>query len=181
MNGLRIVVSLALTLAWVGCGNSQNPSPSPSASPPPAASPNPNADLPTEAQPKLRTLKLWLGAEEMAAELALTARQQQTGMMFRTNMAENEGMLFPMSTTRQVGFWMKNCPLSLSVAYIDPAGVIQEIHPLEANNTNVVMSASDNIRFVLEASKGWFDRHHIGVGTSVRTERGTLMETFFGR
>ena len=39
-------------------------------------------------------MKLWLGAEEMTAELALTAEQVQTGMMFRTNLAENAGMLF---------------------------------------------------------------------------------------
>ena len=39
-------------------------------------------------------MKLWLGAEEMVAELALTGEQMQTGMMFRTNLAENAGMLF---------------------------------------------------------------------------------------
>src|SRR5215467_4972877 len=82
--------------------------------------------LPTEAQPRLQTMKLWLGAEEMEAELALTGLQQETGMMFRTNMAENEGMLFPLPATTQASFWMMNCPLPLSAAYIDPAGAIRQ-------------------------------------------------------
>jgi hypothetical protein len=40
-------------------------------------------------------MKLWVGPEEMVVELALNAEQQRTGMMFRTNLAENAGMFFP--------------------------------------------------------------------------------------
>src|SRR5208282_839259 len=65
--------------------------------------------LPTQAQPKLQTLKLWIGPEQMVAELALTAEQERTGMMFRTNLDENAGMLFPLPSTQRASFWMKNC------------------------------------------------------------------------
>jgi uncharacterized membrane protein (UPF0127 family) len=75
---------------------------------------------------------------------------------------------------------MQTGPLPRSAAYIDPEGVIREIHQFQPNNPNAVLSASENIRFVLETSEGWFERHHIGVGATVRTERGSLMETFFG-
>jgi uncharacterized protein len=102
-------------------------------------------------------------------------------MMFRTNLAENAGMLFPLPFTQRASFWMKNCPLPLSAAYIDPDGVIQEIHDLQPHNTNAVMAASNNIRFVLETSQGWFGRHNVRVGMTVRTERGSLMDTFFAR
>jgi uncharacterized membrane protein (UPF0127 family) len=137
--------------------------------------------LPTKAQPTLPTIRLWLGAEELITEMALDGVQQMTGMMFRTNMAENAGMIFPLPMTRQASFWMLNCPLSLSAAYIDPEGIIQEIHDLRAFDTNSVTSASDNIRFVLETPEGWFRRHNITVGTAVRSERGSLMQTFFPR
>jgi uncharacterized membrane protein (UPF0127 family) len=136
---------------------------------------------PTRAQPKLQTMKIYVGNQEMIAELALTPEQQQTGMMFRTNMAENAGMLFPLPYTRQASFWMKNCPLPLSAAYIDPDGIIQEIHDLQPFNTNSVLSASANIRFVLETPQGWFERHHITSGIAIATERGGLMQTFFRR
>lgn len=144
---------------------------------PPATAPS----LPAAAQPKLQTMKLWLGAEEMVAELALTAEQVQTGMMFRTNLAENAGMLFVFSAPHRASFWMKNCPLPLSAAYIDPEGVILEIHDLQPHNTNSVTASSERVQFVLETSQGWFGRHRVTTGMVVRTEHGTLLETFFRR
>lgn len=135
--------------------------------------------LPKHAQPKLRTLKLFLGAETLDAELALTKEQEMTGMMYRTNIAETDAMLFVFPAPHRAAFWMKNCPESLSAAYIDPAGVIAEIVRLEANNTNAVKAATDNIQYVLEVKEGWFARHGINPGTVIRTERGALAETFF--
>ena len=126
-------------------------------------------------------MKLWLGAEEMDAELALSGEQMQTGMMFRTNLAENAGMLFVSPVPYRAAFWMKNCPLPLSAAYIDPEGVILEIHDLQPYNTNSVVASSDRVQFVLETSQGWFGRHHVTTGMVVRTEHGTLTDTFFGK
>jgi uncharacterized membrane protein (UPF0127 family) len=126
-------------------------------------------------------MKLWLGAEEMVAELALTGIQTQTGMMFRTNMAENAGMLFVFPEPYRASFWMKNCPLPLSAAYIDQEGVILEIHDLLPYNTNSVVASSDQVQFVLEANQGWFGRHHVTTGMVVRTERGPLAQTFLGK
>lgn len=100
-------------------------------------------------------------------------------MMFRTNVDERAGMLFPLPYTQPASFWMTNCPLPLSAAYIDPDGVILEIHDLQASNNIPVTAATDNVRFVLETPEGWFQRHNIGQGTVVRTERGPLMQTFF--
>ena len=146
---------------------------------PPA--PSVQSILPTKAQQKLQTMKLWLGAEEMVTELALTGRQMETGMMFRTNMPENEAMLFVQPQTGPAGYWMKNCPLPLSIAYISPDGVIQEIHDLHPHDTNPVASASANIRFALETPQGWFARHNISTGTVVRTEHGPLADVFLRR
>jgi uncharacterized protein len=171
---LRFLFSALLFLVTAGCGGCGKPVVE-------AANPAVDPTEPTQAQPKLQTMKIYVGNNEMIAELALTGEQQQTGMMFRTNMAENAGMLFPLPYTRQASFWMKNCPLPLSAAYIDPDGVIQEIHDLQPHNTNAVLSASGNIRFVLETPRGWFERHHITPGIAIATERGNLMQTFFGR
>lgn len=163
-------VLLALAVSGIGAAGCRQAG-SPAAEPP----------LPTAAQPRLQTMKLWLGAEEMVAELALTPTQVQTGMMFRTNLAENAGMLFVFSAPHRASFWMKNCPLPLSAAYIDPDGVILEIHDLQPHNTNSVVAASERVQFVLETSQGWFGRHRVTTGMVVRTEHGTLLETFFRR
>jgi uncharacterized membrane protein (UPF0127 family) len=135
--------------------------------------------LATEAQAKLPTVKLYLGAEMLDAEQALTERQQMTGMMFRTNIQDTDAMIFVFPQPYQASFWMKNCPESISAAYIDPRGVIQEIHHLEKNDTNAVVAASANIQYVLETSDGWFGRHQVNVGSVIRTEKGSLQETFW--
>ena len=133
---------------------------------------------PSQAQPKLPTIKLWLGSEELAAEMALTAQQERTGMMFRTNITDADAMIFVLPYPQQAAFWMKNCPESISAAYIDPEGVILEIHHLEKQDTNSVTAASSNVKYVLETSDGWFTRHNVNPGMVIRTERGTLAETF---
>ena len=136
---------------------------------------------PQHAQPKLATVKLWLGSEQLDAEMALTPQQQQTGVMFRTNITDTDAMIFVLDIPKRASFWMKNCPESISAAYIDPEGVIREIHHLEKQDTNPVEAATSDIKFVLETSEGWFSRHNVRTGMVVRTERGTLAETFVRR
>ena len=135
--------------------------------------------LPTHAQPKLPTMKIYLGAETFDAELALTSEEEMTGMMFRTNIQDSDSMLFVLPVPQRASFWMKNCPESISCAYISPDGIILEIHHLEKNDTNAVLSATENIQYVLETSDGWFTRHHVGVGTAILSERGSLFRTYF--
>jgi uncharacterized membrane protein (UPF0127 family) len=160
-----LVVGLALAL-FVGCQKSE-----PSA-------PRVEHQFPTQAQPKLPTMKIFLGAQSLDAELALTPIQEETGMMFRTNILDTDAMLFDLHVPQPADFWMKNCPESISAAYITPEGVIAEIHHLEKFDTNGVVAASANIQFVLETSDGWFDRHQVTTGMVVRTERGSLLGTF---
>jgi uncharacterized membrane protein (UPF0127 family) len=88
-------------------------------------------------------------------------------------------MLFVFPAPYQASFWMKNCPLPLSAAYIDPEGVILEIHDLQPHNTNSVWASSDRVQFVLEVNQGWFGRHKVTTGMVVRTEHGSLSGTFF--
>lgn len=165
----KFLFLLWLAMIAAGCGQSNAPQP-------PAAT---LEDLlPKEAQPKLRTMKLYLGAEVLEAELALAPQAIITGMMFRTNIQETDAMLFVLPYPQRASFWMKNCTESLSAAYITPDGVIAEMHRLEANNTNSVVAGTDNIRFVLETKEGWFARHNITPGTVIRTEKGSLAETF---
>ena len=156
---------------FAGCGK---PVPAPSSAP----LVDPEYGHLLKAQPKLPTIKVWLGDQELTAEIAREQVQIATGMMFRTNIDENESMIFVLPNTERAAFWMKNCFVPLSVAYISPDGVIQEIHPLEPQNTNSVIAASDNIRFALETKQGWFERYNVKPGTVIRTERGSLMGTF---
>ena len=133
------------------------------------------------AQPKLHTIKLWLGAQELIAECATNNIQRNTGMMYREQMAENEAMLFVFPAPMEMAFYMRNTRIPLSCAYIDSEGVIQEIYDMKPLEETPISSVSDKIQYVLEVRQGWFGRNKISPGTSVRTELGTLNETFFGR
>jgi uncharacterized membrane protein (UPF0127 family) len=132
----------------------------------------------TNAQSRLRTMKLYVGAEELKTELALKPVEIYTGMMWRTNMAENEAMLFAFSQPEQRAFYMRNTYVPLSLAYIDPEGTILEIYDLRPRNETSVPSRSSNIQFVLEVPQGWFKRHNIAPGAVVRSQYGELKNTF---
>jgi uncharacterized membrane protein (UPF0127 family) len=137
--------------------------------------------IPTKVQAKLPTLKVWLGSQELTTEVARTDLQIRTGMMFRQAVAENEAMLFVFDEPDYRAFWMKNVSVPLSCAYIDADGVILEIHDMTPQETKPIESASNRIQFVLETKQGWFERNKVATGMIVRTERGTLAETFFRR
>ena len=136
--------------------------------------------LPSGPQPMLQTMKIYLGPETLNAELALTAKQQATGLMYRTNITDDTAMIFvlPAPLLPPDGFWMTNCPMSLSAAYIGPDGVIEEIHHLEKNDNIPVVATNDNIDYVLEVNDGWFARHNINTGMVITTEHGSLADTF---
>lgn len=56
----------------------------------------------------------------LRVEMARTGEEQARGLMFRTEMGPNEGMLFPYDPPRVLSFWMKNTVLSLDLIFIGP-------------------------------------------------------------
>ncbi|HEY1662417.1 MAG TPA: DUF192 domain-containing protein [Verrucomicrobiae bacterium] len=147
----------------------------------PMAPEAPTVQMPTEAQPKLPTIKIYLGAEVMDAELAVTPQEETTGMMFRTNIPEDDSMLFVLPYPTAASFWMTNCPVSESAAYISADGTIEELHHFEKNDPVPVVATNQNIQFVLETADGWFARHNVNVGMVIKTEKGSMADTFLRR
>jgi hypothetical protein len=126
-------------------------------------------------------MKLWLGREEIAAELAIKPVEVATGMMFRKEMGEHEGMLFVFARPHRAAFYMKNTYVPLSAAYINGEGTILEIHDLEPLDESSVEAATDQVQYVLEMKQGWFARHNVSTGAVIRTEFGKLGEAFVVR
>jgi uncharacterized membrane protein (UPF0127 family) len=71
-------------------------------------------------------------AHSFHAEVARTPQEQAKGLMFRTEMGPNEGMLFPYAKPQLLSFWMKNTVLSLDLIFI---GEDRRIINIAANAT----------------------------------------------
>jgi uncharacterized protein len=63
-------------------------------------------------------------AHRFRVELAATSQQQELGLMYRTQMGANEGMIFPMKPPRLATFWMHNTVLPLDIIFIGTDGRI---------------------------------------------------------
>ena len=60
-------------------------------------------------------------------EVAASQQEQQRGLMFRTELADDEGMIFPSYVPQARSFWMKNTPLPLDLIFIGPDNRITNI------------------------------------------------------
>jgi uncharacterized protein len=60
-------------------------------------------------------------------EVARTRQEQAKGLMFRTRMGADEGMIFPKATPSQANFWMKNTVIPLDLVFIASDGSIESI------------------------------------------------------
>ena len=115
-------------------------------------------------QPTLPAIELRIGTKKITAEVADETHERSAGLMFRKSLASDSGMLFVMDDSGPVGFWMKNTEVPLTIAYIDPAGVIKELHDLQPRNEKPVPSRFPNIAYALEMPQGWFTKNNIWPG-----------------
>lgn len=60
-------------------------------------------------------------------ELADTPDAQARGLMYRTELGDFEGMVFPSAVPEERSFWMRNTPLSLDIIFVGPDGRITNI------------------------------------------------------
>jgi uncharacterized membrane protein (UPF0127 family) len=117
-------------------------------------------------QPKLPTTPLTIGIHVVQAELAVTPEQQATGMMFRTRMGTNEGMLFVNDDVGVRCFWMRNTLVPLTIAFIADDGTIVNTADMEPRSEKSHCSAQP-VRFALEMNLGWFAKRGIKPGAKI--------------
>ena len=120
-----------------------------------------------EAPQKLAQVRLTAGIHNINAELASTPPQREIGLMFRTAMPANDGMLFAFEQPAQQCFWMRNTLIPLSVAFLGDDGSVVNIDDMKPQTLDSHCSAKP-VRFVLEMNEGWFAKRGIKVGSRLR-------------
>lgn len=107
------------------------------------------------------------GGYTIDAEVARTRAELERGLMFRTSLAENSGMLFIFDPAAHVCMWMKNTLIPLSVAFLDESGRIINIEEMQPETLNLHCAAPP-ASYALEMNTGWFAERNIRAGESVK-------------
>lgn len=106
-------------------------------------------------------------------EFAETQPQQQKGLMYRSSLPADDGMLFMFEIERTLGFWMKNTYIDLDIAYIDKNFKIIDIQQMKATSSIEIgdppaYPSKKPAQFALEMNKNWFQKHKFKVGDLVK-------------
>ena len=105
-------------------------------------------------------LPLRIGPHAFQVELAATPQQRQRGLMGRTHLAPDGGMLFVFEQPGRHCFWMRDTPLPLSIAFIDTAGRIVSLADMQPW-TETPHCPSADVRYALEVRQWEFQRRGI--------------------
>jgi hypothetical protein len=119
-----------------------------------------------EPQLDLPRVRLAAGMHQIDAQVAQTYEQRMTGLMFRKQMPQHEGMLFEFDQPTMQCFWMKNTLLPLTAAFIADDGTIVNLADMKPQTEDSHCSAKP-VRFVLEMNQGWFAKKGIKAGAKL--------------
>jgi hypothetical protein len=136
-----------------------------------AGTPMPGAVATLTAAPALEkaTITLTNKAGErfvMTVEIADTDETRGLGLMYRSSMDPDAGMLFDFGEDTNSSFWMANTILPLSIAFIQADGNIIDIKDMQPLDTTSVGPGA-TYRYALETNQGYFRAHNLAPGDKV--------------
>lgn len=108
-------------------------------------------------------MELSAGIHRIVAEVAASDADRQRGLMQRTGLGPNQGMLFVFPQAARHCMWMKNTLIALSVAFISEDGKIINIADMQPQTENN-HCAEAPARYALEMTQGWFRSRGLAAG-----------------
>jgi uncharacterized membrane protein (UPF0127 family) len=107
-------------------------------------------------------------------EIANNSITRAKGLMGRSSLGENEGMLFEFGSTGSYPFWMFNTTIPLDAIYISENGTVVEIIEMEPCGFNItkcrIYKPKEMAKYVLEVNRGFSAKNGI-LAKSSRLER----------
>jgi hypothetical protein len=107
------------------------------------------------------------GSHRFKVELAETPAQMTQGLMFRTSLAPDAGMLFDYKEPTAATMWMRNTLIPLDMLFVDAQGRIVNIHQRAVPQSLDVIAAAAPVRAVIELNGGTASRLGIAPGDRV--------------
>lgn len=117
-------------------------------------------------QPQLPLLELFAGMHRVEAEVANTLNTRMSGLMQRSIMAPQRGMLFVFPDVAKHCMWMRNTLLPLSVAFLDEKGRIINVEDMRPKTEDNHCAAAP-ARYALEMNLGWFRSRGLNAGFAI--------------
>ena len=115
----------------------------------------------------LPIIELKAGIYRIQAEVASTPQARQVGLMNRTFMPTDSGMLFIFDQKATHCFWMSNTKIPLAIAFLADDGKIVNIEEMQAETLNNHCPKAP-IRYALEMNRQWFSQRAIGPGSAIQ-------------
>ena len=103
----------------------------------------------------------------IAIEVAETDEEKALGLMFRTQLGDDQGMLFAYGDIHEMTMWMRNTYISLDMVFINADGVIHRIEQSAEPLSDRVISSEGPVAAVLELAGGAAQRLGIKPGDRV--------------
>ena len=109
-----------------------------------------------------------VGSRTVKVELSLDTPSRRDGLMHRTELADDRGMLFIFPVVEPRTFWMRNTLIPLDLIFADARGVVERVHSNAVPLDETSIPGGDAIQFVLEINGGLAEVFGIAPGTEMR-------------
>ena len=105
--------------------------------------------------------------KKISVEITESSEEKARGLMFRTSLADDQGMLFFYDTPQDITMWMRNTYISLDMVFIRADGVIQRIEARTEPLSESIISSGGNVVACLELAGGAAERMGLKAGDRV--------------
>ena len=113
------------------------------------------------------TLHTATGDHEIVVELADTEQQRQRGLMYRTELAPDHGMIFDLGPPRTASMWMANTLIPLDMVFIRTDGSVAGFYEQAEPGSKRVIASREPVKYVLELAGGQAQAYGLKPGDTV--------------
>lgn len=127
--------------------------------------------------PTFEVKKIKLGSKVISVEIADSEETRRYGLMNRTSLPPDSGMLFIFDVEQPLSFWMKNTLIPLSIGYFNSEKKLVDIQDMQPEPSMILDQNLKNYeskkpaKYALEMPLGWFARNKVQVGATFEFQK----------